>query len=94
MADPPLGWRGPFSSLVCTKYTPGMHCEDGMSTRSRVSEGLQRERGVTRSLQRGVRRSLQEEIAGYWLVQNNAVVEETAEVLGERDYCSIGGFDY
>ena len=51
-----------------------------MSTRSRVNEGLQRERGVRRSLQRGVTWSLQEEKAGYFL---------TTEVLGERDYYQV-----
>ena len=41
-----------------------------MST-SRVNEGLQGERVVTRILQSGVRRSLQEEKVGYLLLQNS-----------------------
>ena len=39
-----------------------------MSTRSRVNEGLQRKRGVRTSLQRGVRRGVQEEKVGYTFV--------------------------
>ena len=38
---------------------------DGLSTRCSVSEGLKREEGVKRSLQRGVGRSLQEEKVGF-----------------------------
>ena len=44
---------------------------DRMPTRSRVNEGLQRERGARRSFQGGVRRSHQEEKAGYLLVQSS-----------------------
>ena len=51
-----------------------------MST-SRVNEGLQGERVVTRILQSGVRRSLQEEKVGYLLVQNS--LRDHTEVLGE-----------
>ena len=53
-----------------------------MSTRSRVNEGLKRERCViNRSLQRGVRRSLQEEKVGYLFWRR---IEETTEVLGDK----------
>ena len=57
-----------------------------MSTRSGVSEGLQpRERGVRRSLRIGVRRRAfqKRKLDICWF---RIVVEETTEVLGERDY--------
>ena len=58
-----------------------------MSTRISVNDGLRRDRGVRRTLQRGVRSSLQKEKIGYLLIGD--IVEETTEVLGGRDYCSF-----
>ena len=51
----------------------------GILTRnSRVNEGLQKERGATRSLQ--------EDKVGYLLVHTVVTLEEATEVLEEGDY--------
>ena len=63
-------------------YTRHALC-NGMSTRSRVYEGSQSERGVRRSLQEeNIYTSYEVLYLLYWF---RNIVEETTEVLGKRD---------
>ena len=78
----PLAFFSSLRELTDGKYKKNNN-ENPVCIRVRVTEGLQRERGV--------KRSLQEEKVGYLLVQSNR--REATEVLEVRDYCDTGVFD-